>query len=405
MEEKSLKSSILSLISEEYNPSNVISTQISSPKYMSRSEICDVLQRIAPLEKDTVIIINDHDRSTPTATIIHYLRELQKIPFPVTFFVATGTHSPTPLTAAQKLSDWKEGDKLVVHNCDNYNQHTFVGITSRKTEVWVENLVVTAKNILTINSVEPHYFAGFTGGIKSIIPGLAARKTVEQNHRWAMKQESQILVTEGNPLFEDLWEAGNLCRDLSQIQTIQMINHGEQIKYLAVGSLKSAFNYAKLAALEFFGFSMTEKVDHIISFVAPPLDRTLYQAQKSMENVKKVLKDGGTFLLIAVCDDGIGNSNFFQRFLSYDSPQSLIKKLSFKQYKFGDHKAFYWGKLADRAQIYYMGDLSDEQIQTAFMKKISLDYLTNLLEKWNKKKETLLVDVAGGFTSCYVKKD
>lgn len=404
MDEKSFKSSILALISKEYEPSYVTSTQISSQKFMTKKEICHKLEMLTPFDKDTLIIINDHDRSTPTSSIIQYLRELHKIPFPVTFLVATGTHNPTPLKIAQKLAGWKEGDKLLVHDCDDAEKHTFIGITSRKTEVWVEKIFLTAKKILTINSVEPHYFAGFTGGIKSLIPGLAVRKTVEKNHRWAIKPESQILKTKNNPLFEDLWEAGNLCRDLTQIQTIQMVNHGEQIMHIASGPLYSAFNDAKAAALKYFGFPMTKKVDHIISFVASPLDRTLYQAQKAIENVKSTLKDGGTFLLIALCDGGIGNPNFFHRFQSFKSPKKLIEALSFKNYSFGDHKAFYWSKLANRAHIYYVGDLSDEETQTAFMTKISLDELANFLEKWNKKKETLLVDTAGGFTACYLEK-
>ena len=71
--------------------------------------------------------------------------------------------------------------------------------------------MIEAEKILTINGVEPHYFAGFTGGIKSLIPGLAAHRTVELNHRWAITSDAAILRTEGNPLFEDLWEVAKLC--------------------------------------------------------------------------------------------------------------------------------------------------------------------------------------------------
>ncbi len=80
----------------------------------------------------------------------------------------------------------------------------------------------------------------------------------------------------------------------------------------------------------------------------------------------------------------------------------MINSLSFETYSFGDHKAYYWGDLADRASLLYFGALSAELVQTAYMTKISLKELQKLLDKWNKKQETLLVDTNGGFTTCFL---
>ena len=181
------------------------------------------------------------------------------------------------------------------------------------------------------------------------------------------------------------------------------MNHGEDIFHISTGPLLPAFTEAKKKAMDYFGFSLPRKVDHIISFVASPLDQTLYQAQKAMENVKNVLKDGGSFLLIASCEKGIGNDTFFHRFKQFSSPMEMTSSLSFEAYAFGDHKAFYWGELADRVDLFYVGELSRSLVNTAYMTKISREDLHNVIREWDKKKESLLVDTNGGFTTCFLK--
>ncbi|MHA1856384.1 MAG: lactate racemase domain-containing protein [Promethearchaeota archaeon] len=381
--------------------------EIIKPKFKKRildKKLIKILQKLNPIRENSLIIVNDHDRSTPTAKIINLMRTAGFISDPVTFIIATGTHKFPVSANPVKLTGAIKGDSIIIHDCDDEKNMVYLGKTPFGTEVAVNKALIEYNNILTINSVEPHYFAGFTGGIKSIIPGLASRKTVEQNHRLAIKPESSLMKTENNPLHRDLWDAGNLLNSLQNIKTIQIVNHNENILYMSVGSLEKSFIKAKKQALNIYATKFQKKFDHIISFVSPPLSETLYQAQKAMENTKKVLKRGGTFTLIAKCERGIGNHKFFQRMQQLGTPEKIVSSLTFENYKFGDHKAYYWAELAMRANLYYLGDISSTDGSHAFMEKITYKQLLGNIKRWIEKKETILFDENGGMSVAYLKK-
>ena len=368
------------------------------------NELISILQKIKPIRENSLIIVNDHERSTPTAKIVNLLRNAGILAIPTNFIIATGTHKFPDFIDPIKFVGARNGDKVIIHNCDDDERLIYLGETNNGTEVAVNKILLESDYIITINSVEPHYFAGFTGGIKSLIPGLASRKTIEKNHSLAIKPESCILKRVNNPLFEDLWEGGKLLKSLQKIQSIQLVNHNEQIFHMSVGTLQNAFNQAKKQSFKIYGTHLNKKVDHIISFVANPLNETLYQSQKAMENTKNILKDNGTFTLIAKCDRGIGNPLFFNRMKSLQTPDKIIESISYENYRFGDHKAYYWAKLAKRARLFYIGDISGSEASEAFMEKINFNQLFTKIENWIGKKQSILIDEMGGMSVAYIEK-
>lgn len=369
---------------------------------LSDIEICRCLDTLAPLPRDCLVVVNDHDRSTPSAHIVQLLRECGILVEPATFIIATGTHKPPPLDVARAISGINEQDTLLLHDSTDEQHLVEVGQTSRGTAVRVNQALVDAEAVFTINGVEPHYFAGFTGGIKSLVPGLAARTTVEQNHAWAITPAARLMRIAGNPLQEDLWEAAALAHPLDEVFSVQMVNHGDDILHVSAGHLRPAFEAAREVAQEVYGVPVAEKVDRIISIVLPPLNHTLYQAQKAMENAKHLLKCGGTFVLVAPCGQGIGTAAFFERMQALGSPETIVQSLSFETYQFGDHKAFYWAELAQRVQLLYLGDLEDDVIQGAFMQKVSIEGLLALAEEWHAQGDRILIDEAGGYSAIYL---
>ena len=381
--------------------------KIIQPKFGKQipdNELISTLQNLKPIRANSLIIVNDHDRSTPTAKIVNLLRNAGILKKPTKFIIATGTHKFPNDIDLVRFTGAKGDDQVLIHDCDDAEKLISLGETKYGTKVAVNKILLESDDIITINSVEPHYFAGFTGGIKSLIPGLASRKTIEKNHSLAIKPESCILKTDSNPLHRDLWEGGNLLRSLQKIQSIQVVNHDEQIFHMSVGSLQNSFNQAKNQSFKIYGTTLTKKVVHIISFVAKPLNKTLYQAQKAMENTKKILKDNGTFTLVAKCDRGIGNSKFFQRMKNLQTSENIVTSLSYENYKFGDHKAFYWAELANRARLFYIGDLSIKEASEAFLEKITFNQLFDKIEKWIEKKQTILIDEMGGMSVAYLEK-
>ena len=182
---------------------------------------------------DVLCVVNDGTRPTPTHKIIDALYDkIEDKRF--NFIIATGTHrEPTVDEFKYIFGDFysKFKDRIFVHKAEKTEDMIYLGKTGLGTEVWINHIAVDAKNILTINSVEPHYFTGYTGGRKSIIPGLAAYRTVEQNHSFALDRRAQPCALQGNPLHEDLMDAVKIYRQGRNLFSIQTVLDREQRIY------------------------------------------------------------------------------------------------------------------------------------------------------------------------------
>jgi len=371
-------------------------------KPLSDTEICRHLDSFTVVPDNCLIIINDHYRSTPTNRIIKLLRKTGKIISPVTFIIATGSHKPPTLEVASKLCSAISRDTILCHDINSVKNYLNCGITSRGTEVFVNPIINKFETIITIGSVEPHYFAGFTGGAKSIVPGIASLETIVNNHRWAMTPDSALMKTTGNPVFEDIWESANLVVPLNSIDSIQIVNHGNDIYDASVGKLPEAFECARQKSMEIYGKNLKEKVDVVISCVSSPLDENLYQAQKAIENCKNIIKEGGSLLLVAKCQEGVGSKNFFDRLNDLGSAENIMNTLNFENYKFGDHKAYKFAETTKTITIYYYGDLDTETASKAYMNKITLEELKENYNKWITTAKTVVLDDAGGINAFYI---
>ncbi len=165
--------------------------------------------RIAFEGKRASIVVNDATRRLPTPKILRILAELLPIQ-KAEILIATGTHRlPTDPELDIILGDMRgafEG-RIFAHDCRHKSSLVDLGVTSRGTPVSVNKKLLDAECVICINSVEPHFFAGFTGGRKSIIPGLAAFETTIANHSLAKDINARSLSLEANPLHADLEEA------------------------------------------------------------------------------------------------------------------------------------------------------------------------------------------------------
>ncbi len=381
---------------------NLIYEKTDLSEEMNDEQLKEQLEVLPELEKGCLIVANDNYRSTPTSRIVRLLREMGKLTKPAKFIIATGTHKPPSEELAINLSGATKEDQLFIHDVYSLKEYYTAGTTSRGTEVLINPIIKKVTQILTINSVEPHYFAGFTGGAKSLVPGIAAKTTIETNHRWAITPESKVMETKGNPVFEDLWEATSLVFPIEEILTVQLVNNGEKIVNAFVGNFTSAFKKAIQSSRRLFGVALSKKVDRLITIVDPPLDKNLYQSQKALENTKNVVKDGGTLVLVSKCEEGVGTKAFFDKLINLGTAEEVVAKLSFDTYQFGDHKAFYWAELATRVELLFLGDPSEQMVKTAFMTKITQEELISHVNEWVKNGDTVALDTAGGISAFYL---
>ena len=162
------------------------------------------------------MVVNDATRPTPSAEVLRVLQADLEVWLAapgnrLAFVVATGTHRVALPAEIEHIfgSDLARAhsDRIFCHDAKDTDRLVHLGRTARGTEIWVNRLLAEARSVLLINSVEPHYFAGYTGGRKSLFPGLAGYETVWANHKLTMEAGSETLVLGGNPVHEDLEEA------------------------------------------------------------------------------------------------------------------------------------------------------------------------------------------------------
>lgn len=377
-------------------------TDFVSPNITSFAELSDeqIHQQLFASEipmlitkHKTLVVINDGHRATPSFRI---LSELFAIPQQQIsqVIIATGTHAPPDSATFTRLTLGIPCPVVVHNGLEKLDKYKYMGTTSRGTPVYLNPIVFEYDLILTINSVEPHYFAGYTGHFKSIIPGLAALATIEKNHSWALDPSSNPTITHGNPVFDDMWEMKAMLN--LPIRSTFLVNIGTNVYSVNIGELESAFEAAKTMAQQIYVKQVTQKYDVVISVVDSPLNRSLYQAQKGLENTRQAVKSGGTIVLIAECAEGIGNQAFYETLCSYDSSEALMQVISQPTYHFGDHKAHKFASLSSSTDLFILSKLSKAETEHVFAKKITENGLEELLQTASSKQQSVLVVLDAG---------
>jgi lactate racemase len=332
----------------------VVSPSVPATK-LDDNQIIDFL--ILPFEpgKGTLYIINDLDRPTPTVRLLTLLEKRYPKALLGDVLVATGAHKldSSVEDVGKKLLGGLYGaflGRIFFHDSRN-DPTVLVGKTPKGTVVEVSQRLFEYEKVVAIGSVEPHWFAGYTGGRKSLVPGIASFETIRQNHSLALADGVGPLITFGNPLYEDLDDATDLVVSgakkrvaNSTIVGVNTISKDDDIFGISNGpilghsksSISSLFDkvneiYIKKAKPADITF------DIAIAIAEAPMDRDLYQAMKSFENVRGTIKRGGSYILVASCIDGIGPPHFAQTMALSADKNDFENRLS-GEYRLGDHK-------------------------------------------------------------------
>ena len=269
-----------------------------------------------------------------------------------------------------------------------------LGVTKRGTAVRLNRAVVNAQAVVVIGSVEPHYFAGFTGGRKSFMPGVAARASIEQNHCHALGPAARLLTLKGNPVHEDMMDSLKFL-DEARIFSIQTVLLRDRVIFACcAGDIRDSFYRAVKFAKKIYCRPIPDKADIIVTAAAYPMDIDLYQSQKAIENAKPVLKKGGIVILVSRCRTGIGDRAFYDLLTSGKDPAGLLAEVK-RGYRLGYHKTVKLAELLTWAQVWAVTDLPDQDLTAAFIRpfrdlQIAVD--AALAAKGPKAKVLVLTD-------------
>jgi len=323
--------------------------------------------------KDVGIIVNDRNRPTPTHLVLEEL--IRQVPGLLErigrVHIATGTHEPPSRDDIGTIlgGTYEElSGRVHIHRSKEEDEHEFICTTSRGTELRVDRAALDHDLLIMINSVEPHYFAGFTGGRKSILPGISWYGTVEMNHSHALDPGSRTLALEGNPVHEDMEEAVSVFLGERRHITFQLVQApGIILSDMFIGDIFTAFREGVELAKRNFCRTVEAPFDVVITVAAPPMDRTLYQAQKAIENGKIALRDAGIILLAASCGEGIGNPVFWDLLTSEKDASDVLAAIE-KGYRLGYHKAAKIAQLSERAEIIMVSEIPSDILARGFIR-------------------------------------
>jgi nickel-dependent lactate racemase len=319
-----------------------------------------------------LIIVNDATRPTPTAAILReLLPSIEKAGLGTedfTLLIATGAHrSPSEEEYKQILGEFYASlrPRCICHDARKEDDMADLGSTRNGTPMLLNKRLFEADRIIVTGSVEPHYFAGFTGGRKVFLPGIASYKTIEANHKQALSPKARSLALDGNPVHEDMMDAFALIKaPVFSIMTV--LDKDQNIAAATAGNLIASFEAAVEIARKIFCVSIPVKADIVVSVAKFPMDIDLYQSQKAIDNGAAALKDGGVLILVSSCREGIGDEAYAKLLAQASSPQDALERIR-AGYKLGYHKAAKMAEVASRATITAVTELSEERLKSMFI--------------------------------------
>ena len=289
------------------------------------------LKDLAADKQNIVIIASDHTRPVPSRIIMPLMLEEIRKGNPdadITILIATGLHRTT---TREELAD-KFGpeimanEKIVVHDCDDRDNLVTVGTLPSGGTLVLNRLAVEADLLVAEGFIEPHFFAGFSGGRKSVLPGIAARETVMYNHNAGFIADSGARTgnLEGNPIHRDMVSAGETAK-LAFIVNV-VINAKHEPLFAAAGDFRKAHD-AGVSFLLSHCQVKAAPADIVISTNGGyPLDQNVYQSVKGMTAAEAVVKPGGVIIMVSKCDDGHGGESFHRTFRDADSITDLMDR-------------------------------------------------------------------------------
>ena len=331
---------------------------------------------LAGAETKVGIVFNDITRATPYDVIMPVLLdELRDVGREnITLFNATGTHRLNTEAELRGMlgDDCVDNYRIVQNDAEDTDSHVTVGTTRRGNEIRVLREYVECDLRILTGFIEPHFFAGFSGGPKACVPGLAELGTVMRNHCSVNLDSAEATwgVTYGNPLWEELLEGAKLAGEVFLLNVA--LNRDKQVTDVFAGEMEAAHragcDYVKDTAMAAVGGAYDIVVTSNSGY---PLDLNMYQSVKGMSAAARIVKPGGTIIIAADCWDGFPEHGLYKQLLCESgSAAELLERVRRPGFAAQDAwQGHIHAMICEKAEVYFYSDnLSDEQIRSGFMR-------------------------------------
>lgn len=362
------------------------------------------LSEIVSGKSNVVVITNDATRPTASLKMLPLVLEELKIAgihrSNITIVFALGIHRKHTLEEQKKLV----GEAIFhTYQCIDHEYTHFVdmGETRNGIPVQIFDMVADADVKICMGNIDPHYFVGYTGGAKAIMPGVSSKASITSTHKMMLLPGSIAGNLEGNPARQAIEEVGEKV-GIDFILNV-VVNPHKQIIGAVAGHSLFAHRSGCMIADECFKVPIKEKADIVIvSAGGYPKDVNVYQAQKALDNAKYAVEKGGTIILLAECAEGLGNDIFQQWVWEATSPRGFVERLQ-EEFILGGHKAAAIGMLLQDINVIMVTSLSPEYVKRLFFEPArSLDEALALALQYHGNNASISIMPSGGITLPYL---
>lgn len=325
-----------------------------------------LLRQVVRPGETVAIVTSDITRPCPTAKILPpVLAELEAGGIrreDITLVFALGSHRPHTEEEMRRLAG---PDYDTLRCVDSVGDFVHMGDTHRGTPVDIFRAVAEADRRICLGNIEYHYFAGYSGGAKAIMPGVSTRAAIQANHTMMVLPEACAGRLEGNPLREDLEEAAAIC-GVDYLVNVVLDAHKEIVKAVA-GDVTTAHRAGCRFLDGLYQVSIPHRADIVVvSQGGAPKDLNLYQTQKALDNAKHAVRPGGVVVLVGSCKEGLGEATFGRWIQEAQKPSDLTDRVQ-QHFELGGHKAAAIAMVLASAEVYLVSEMDPALTRKCFL--------------------------------------
>ncbi len=345
---------------------DILANSLANP--INSVPFLEFIKRGAPI----TIIVPDKTRRSGVSHILPFLLKIlhsegyQKKDIRILF--ANGTHGPQTEEEKCSILGNEIFNSYQIFENDPHSTENFVdvGLTAAGTEVSIHRLVVESKTVISMGAISHHYFAGFGGGAKLLVPGVCSYKTVLQNHNLTITEDGDFHpgcregTLDGNPVYCDIVEAYKLCPPMFYFGIL--LDADGAINEIVCGESIAAHRKGAEIADSMFRIPITHRSDVVIAGAGGyPRDITMIQSHKTIQHVIEAVRPEGTIICCAECHDGMGSPTFLEWF-SYRTISDMKTALQ-SHYTLNGHTALSLKKKSEAVRIFFVSELSPDNVR------------------------------------------
>lgn len=357
-----------------------------------------LLREIVKPGEKIAIITSDITRPMPTwevmPAVLDELYAAGAKAEDITLIFALGSHRGHTEEEKKKLAGERAYREIKCID-SNPDDCVHMGTTKAGTPVDITREVAEADRRICLGNIEYHYFAGYSGGAKAIMPGVSTPAAIQANHSMMIEEAAHAGNITSNPIRTDIEEAAEMV-GVDFIVNVVLDEH-KKIIYSVAGDVTKAHREGCGFLDSLYRVKIPQRADIVIvSQGGAPKDINLYQTQKALDNSKHAVKEGGTIILVGSSREGLGQKTFDEWMMEAKTPQDLIKRIK-ADFKLGGHKAAAIAMVLEKADIYLVSEMDEKLVKNLFMEPYkSLEKaFENAMEKHGREAKIIVMPYGG----------